>query len=71
MVTRSPAQSLPLRHITVNTSKDDTMNHHSNTHRLHSSSFLGITFQDPKYKPQKGPTMELMGIDSNNTMAIF
>ena len=28
---------------------------------LHSSSFSGITFLDPKYKPQKGTTMEPMG----------
>ena len=28
------------------------------THRLHSTSFLGITLQAPKYKPRKGTTME-------------
>ena len=31
------------------------------THRLHRNSFLGMTLQDPKYEPKKGPTMEPMG----------
>ena len=30
-------------------------------YRLRSSSFLGLPFADPKYKPQKGTTMEPMG----------
>ena len=31
------------------------------TQGLHSSSFLGITLEDPKYKPQERTTMEPMG----------
>ena len=31
------------------------------THRLHSSSLLGITFLDSKCEPQKGTTMEPVG----------
>ena len=35
------------------------------THRLHSSSFLGLLYRISKYEPPRGTTMEPMGKPEN------